>query len=58
VGALCYYAKTYNFFFFIIHITIVLFILCKNAKPRNFSGFYLSKWQLYLLPLLRLHARI
>jgi hypothetical protein len=46
LGALCYYAKTYNFFFFILHCTIVLFILCRKEKPAAFARFYLSKMTL------------
>jgi len=42
-GALCYYAKAYNFFFFILHISVVLFILCKKVKPHNSLKFYLSR---------------
>ncbi|MEO8762972.1 MAG: hypothetical protein ABI416_01735 [Ginsengibacter sp.] len=43
LGALCYYAKSYNFFFFIIHISIVIFLLCRKARRENFFKFYLSK---------------
>ena len=36
LGALCYLAKAYSFYFFIIHISIVLFFLVKKDTPDKF----------------------
>lgn len=49
VGALCYYAKAYNFFFFVIHISIVLFLLCKKAKQYDYLRFYLSRMMIVFI---------
>ena len=40
-GAMAYYAKSYNLYFFILHITIVIFLVSKNLTFKSF----LSEWK-------------
>jgi hypothetical protein len=47
-GAMAYYAKAYNFFFFILHISIVLFIVLKNIDPINYKRLLISKLSIVL----------
>ena len=48
IGALCYFAKAYSFYFFIIHIAIVLYFIAKKYEPTQYMHFYLKKLGLVL----------
>ena len=48
IGALCYYAKAYNFFFFIIHISLVIFLYSKYYYPNNYKNIFIRKLVLVL----------
>lgn len=43
LGALCYFAKAYSFYFFIIHISIVLFFVVKKENIHNYLKKYLLR---------------
>ncbi len=43
LGAISYYAKAYNFPFFILHFAIVVFILVKKNYSGNIANLFLSK---------------
>ena len=49
LGALCYFAKAYSFYFFIIHISLILFFVIKKDTPHKFFKKYLYRLCIVLL---------
>ena len=43
LGALCYFAKAYSFYFFVIHISIVLFFIVKKDSSDTYFKIYLNR---------------
>ncbi len=42
-GAICYFAKAYSFYFFIVHISLVLFFVVKKETVHNYFKKYLHR---------------
>lgn len=49
LGALAYFAKAYNFYFFLAHISVVICIYAKQHTGKYFSTFFLKRWFIVLI---------
>ena len=52
VGALCYFAKSYNFYFFILNTLIALVLCIPKQKNKGFYKFYLSRASIVIVSFL------